>query len=109
MGKVSIEQIADIAYASVITVPGVAGFAKIGDFSSEKENVTILTKNYSESITLKQYGKDYVIKIYLILLEEVNIRDVSQEVQIRIKYELEKLDIFPGNFTVNVNVLDLLI
>ncbi|AGM25344.1 Asp23/Gls24 family envelope stress response protein [Spiroplasma chrysopicola] len=109
MEKNSFESIANIVYSAVITVPGVAGFARLSEDDSDEESATLLITDYSQSIKLKQVEGKYVIDIFLILLEGSNIRDVSQEVQIRIKYELEKLDSFPTDFIVNVHIQDLLV
>ncbi|AOX44185.1 hypothetical protein S100390_v1c08490 [Spiroplasma sp. NBRC 100390] len=109
--KVNVTEISDLVYAAVITVPGVAGFAKADEAENSEENVTMLLKDYSQSIKLRQDGRNFYIDIFLILLEGVNIKDIAREIQIRIKYELEKLDVYSNDVMiyVNVNIQDLLI
>ncbi|WP_424526286.1 Asp23/Gls24 family envelope stress response protein [Spiroplasma endosymbiont of Glossina fuscipes fuscipes] len=109
--KVNVTEISDLVYAAVITVPGVAGFAKADEAENSEENVTMLLKDYSQSIKLRQDGRNFYIDIFLILLEGVNIKDIAWEIQIRIKYELEKMDVCSNDVMiyVNVNIQDLLI
>ncbi|MBH8622654.1 Asp23/Gls24 family envelope stress response protein [Spiroplasma poulsonii] len=109
--KVNVTEIAALVHAAVTTVPGVAGFAKANEAESSEENVTMLLKDYSQSIKLRQDGRNFYIDIFLILLEGVNIKDIAREIQIRIKYELERLDVYSKDILiyVNVNIQDLLI
>ncbi|UZQ30115.1 MAG: Asp23/Gls24 family envelope stress response protein [Spiroplasma phoeniceum] len=112
--KINVAKIADLIHAAVITIPGIAWFAKVDDTENNEDNVTMLLKNYSQSIKLRQDGLNYIyiyIYIFIIFLEGVNIKDIAREIQIRIKYELEKLDIYSNNIMiyVNVNIQDLLI
>jgi len=109
--KINVAKIADLVHAAVITVPGVAGFAKVDDTENNEDNVITLLKDYSQSIKLRQDGRNFYIEIFIILLEGVNIKDIAREIQIRIKYELEKLDIYSNDIMiyVNVNIQDLLI
>ncbi len=110
--KINVDKIADLVHAAVITVPGVAGFTKVDDDTENNEyNVIMLLKDYSQSIKLRQDGRNFYIEIFIILLEGVNIKDIAREIQIRIKYELEKLDIYSNDIMiyVNINIQDLLI
>lgn len=109
--KVNVPEIADLVHAAVITVPGVAGFTNADPAEKSEENVTMLQKDYSQSIKLRQDSRNFYIDIFLILLEGVNIKDIAREIQIRIKYELEKLDVYSKDIMiyVNINIQDLLI
>lgn len=109
--KVNVTEIADLVHAVVTTVPGVAGFAKADETENSEENVIMLLKDYSQSIKLRQDGRNFYIDIFLVLLEGVTIKDIAREIQIRIKYELERMNVYSKDIMiyVNVNIQDLLI
>lgn len=109
--KINIVKIADLIHSAIITVPGVAGFAKVDNTENNEKNVIMSLKDYSQSIKLRQDGCNFYIDIFIILLEVVNIKDIAREIQIRIKYELEKLNIYSKDIIiyVNINIQDLLI
>ncbi|QEH62177.1 Asp23/Gls24 family envelope stress response protein [Spiroplasma chinense] len=88
---------------AVVTVPGVISFANCSA-KSQSEIKTSDIKNAVEITSADNIGR---VKIHIILINGVNIRDVVNEVQIRVKYELEKLNQFVRNYIVDVAVDDL--
>lgn len=90
---------------AVVTVPGVASFA---NFAAKTES-ELKTEDISKAVELTSADITDRVKVHIILINGVNIRDVVKEVQIRVKYELEKLSQFVRNYIVDVTVDDLIV
>ncbi|AHI54057.1 hypothetical protein SSABA_v1c06550 [Spiroplasma sabaudiense Ar-1343] len=88
---------------AVITIPGLMSFAEVDKESGVVNATTSIDKAIEISITEKIHR----LKIHIILMNGVNIKDVVTEVQIRVKYELEKLSNFTNSYYVDVAVDDL--
>jgi len=88
---------------AVVTVPGVVSFANY----SAKSHLDIRTNDINKAVEMSMTDNVYRTKIHIILINGVNIRDVVNEVQIRVKYELEKLSQFVRNYIVDIAVDDL--
>ncbi|KAF5295767.1 hypothetical protein FQA39_LY12940 [Lamprigera yunnana] len=71
---------------AVITVPGVAAFA---NYTNEDKN-DLTTSDIENAIEFTNTDDITRFKIHVILLQGVNIKDITKEIQIRVKYELEK-------------------
>ncbi|WFQ94365.1 Asp23/Gls24 family envelope stress response protein [Mycoplasma feriruminatoris] len=84
---------------AVITVPGVIGLA---NFSTNNKN-DLSTNDIYKAIEFVIDKNIQHFKIHVILLYGVNILDVLKEIQIRIKYELEKN--FKNNIEHKVDVI----
>ncbi|UKS54134.1 Asp23/Gls24 family envelope stress response protein [Mycoplasma feriruminatoris] len=84
---------------AVITVPGVIGLA---NFSTNNKN-DLSTNDIHKAIEFVIDKNIQHFKIHVILLYGVNILDVLKEIQIRIKYELEKN--FKNNIEHKVDVI----
>jgi len=82
---------------AVVTVPGVVSFA---NYSVNGEE----TKFIDKAVELTSTDNVSRYRIHVILLNGVNIRDVISEVQIRVKYELEKNTKFIAKYQVDVVV-----
>jgi len=82
---------------AVVTVPGVIAFA---DYTANGEPTNSVDKAVEKSSTdnVSRY------RIHVILLNGVNIKDVTSEIQIRMKYELEKMTKFTVKYQVDVVV-----
>lgn len=104
MNQLNIETIARIINSSIVTVPGVAGF------SDANSNGQILEQqdDFAKAVRIEEEDNLYILSLFLVFLEGINIKDVAKEVQIRVKYELEKHDYFNSEFIVKVYVKDLL-
>lgn len=91
---------------AVVTVPGVSSFANYNAESPrhlstlEIDDAVEFTKD-TENLTR--------FRIHVILLGGVNIKDVVNEVQIRVKYELEKKAKFSKKFLVDVVIDDIML
>ncbi|AJM72015.1 Asp23/Gls24 family envelope stress response protein [Mycoplasma yeatsii] len=92
-------------YDSVITIPGVVALANYTSNSSDD----LITNDISKAIEIEMKDDIYQFKIHVVLLNGVNILDVMTEIQIRIKYELEKNVKNFLNHTVTVAVDDLML
>ncbi|QHX36916.1 Asp23/Gls24 family envelope stress response protein [Spiroplasma sp. BIUS-1] len=99
--KVILDSISD----AVVTVPGVASFANFAAKSASE----LKTEDISKAVELTSADITDRVKVHIILINGVNIRDVVKEVQIRVKYELEKLSQFVRNYIVDVAVDDLIV
>lgn len=103
MVDINNKEIFDTIKEAIITVPGVISFA---NYLAKSES-DIRTTDISRSIEISPLEQGFRYKIHIILMYGVNIRDVVTEVQIRVKYELEKLSKFTCNYIVDVAVDDL--
>lgn len=84
---------------AVITVPGVVGLA---NFSTNNKK-DLSTNDIHKAIEFVIDKNIQHFKIHVILLYGVNILDILKEIQIRIKYELEKN--FKNNIEHKVDVI----
>ncbi|ABC01373.1 conserved hypothetical protein [Mycoplasma capricolum subsp. capricolum ATCC 27343] len=84
---------------AVVTVPGVVGLA---NFSSKDKN-DLSTNDIHKAIEFVIDKNIQHFKIHVILLYGVNILDILKEIQIRVKYELEKN--FKNNIEHKVDVI----
>ncbi|QVK06404.1 Asp23/Gls24 family envelope stress response protein [Mycoplasma mycoides] len=84
---------------AVITVPGVVGLA---NFSANNKK-DLSTNDIHKAIEFVIDKNTQHFKIHVILLYGVNILDILKEIQIRIKYELEKN--FKNNIEHKVDVI----
>ncbi|ARU91223.1 hypothetical protein SCLARK_00541 [Spiroplasma clarkii] len=88
---------------AVTTVPGVKSLANY-----ESQDIWDLeTKDIAKAVEIVSSGSIHRVKVHVILMNGFNIRDVVNEVQIRVKYELEKLKQFTMSYSVDVVVDDL--
>ncbi|AXK51344.1 Asp23/Gls24 family envelope stress response protein [Spiroplasma alleghenense] len=85
---------------AVITIPGLMSFAEV----NKESGLVLATKEIDKAIEVSITEKIHRLKIHIILLNGVNIKDVATEVQIRVKYELEKLSNFTNSYYVDVVV-----
>ncbi|WP_339020576.1 Asp23/Gls24 family envelope stress response protein [Spiroplasma endosymbiont of Atherix ibis] len=99
------KNILDSISNAVVTVPGVASFA---NFTAKLES-ELKTVDISKAVEIKTVDTTNRVKVHIILINGVNISDVVKEVQIRVKYELEKLSQFVRNYIVDVAVDDLIV
>lgn len=86
---------------AVTTVPGVkslANYQAVGDLK---------TADIKQAVEITSAGVINKVRVHVILMNGFNIRDVVNEVQIRVKYELEKLKQFTMTYIVDVIVEDL--
>ncbi|AEM68615.1 Asp23/Gls24 family envelope stress response protein [Mycoplasma putrefaciens] len=98
--------IISIIYESVITIPGVVALSNY--HSNNPENLK--TKEISKAIEFTiNHDKIPHFRLHVILLNGVNILDVMREIQIRVKYELEKNLKESNNHIVTVAVDDLML
>ncbi|WP_381415194.1 Asp23/Gls24 family envelope stress response protein [Spiroplasma endosymbiont of Anurida maritima] len=104
MNKLNVSKIYNVVYSSMITVPGVAGFANLNEIENQNDN---FEEKYKNSIKILREPDLLEIYIYIILISGVNINDIAQEVQFRVKYELESKGIINEAFLVNVVVCDI--
>ncbi|AHI53190.1 Asp23/Gls24 family envelope stress response protein [Spiroplasma culicicola] len=88
---------------AVVTVPGVISFANC----SAKSEAEIKTSDITRAVEVLSTDVTSRVKVHIILINGVNIRDVVNEVQIRVKYELEKIEQFVRNYIVDIAVDDL--
>ncbi|WP_031542040.1 Asp23/Gls24 family envelope stress response protein [Mesoplasma photuris] len=89
---------------AVVTVPGVASFA---DYNAEDYS-ELPTKEIDNAIEFTNTDNVTLFRIHVILINGVNIKDVINEIQIRVKYELEKISKFTVKYMVDVAVADLM-
>ncbi|AUB31945.1 Asp23/Gls24 family envelope stress response protein [Spiroplasma floricola] len=99
------KDILDSISNAVVTVPGVASFA---NFTAKLES-ELKTDDISKAVEITTADTTNRVKVHIILINGVNISDVVKEVQIRVKYELEKLSQFVRNYIVDVAVDDLIV
>ncbi|ALD66740.1 Asp23/Gls24 family envelope stress response protein [Spiroplasma cantharicola] len=90
---------------AVVTVPGVASFA---NYAAKSES-ELKTEDIAKAVEMVSTDTMDRVKVHIILINGVNIRDVVSEVQIRVKYELEKLSQFVRNYIVDIAVDDLIV
>lgn len=90
---------------AVITVPGVSSFANYNPDDHGK----IATANIDNAVEFMSANNFTRFRIHIILINGVNIKDVVNEVQIRVKYELEKMSNFTAKYFVDVVVDDVLL
>ncbi|QBQ08015.1 Asp23/Gls24 family envelope stress response protein [Spiroplasma gladiatoris] len=93
----------DVIKDIIVTVPGVISFAN----SSAKLDQDIKTNDISQAVEISSAAEVIRIKIHIILINGVNIREVVSEIQTRVKYELEKQNQFVRNYMVDVAIDDL--
>ncbi|QGS52232.1 Asp23/Gls24 family envelope stress response protein [Spiroplasma tabanidicola] len=93
----------DVINDIVVTVPGVISFAN----SKAKSEEEILTKDITRAIELSSSLEFERVKIHVVLINGISIRDVLSEIQTRVKYELEKASKFMRNYIVDVVVDDI--
>jgi len=82
---------------AVVTVPGVISFANYHTHGEE-------TKSIDKAVELTSTDNIARYRIHVILLNGVNVKDVISEIQIRVKYELEKNTKFTIKHQVDVVV-----
>ncbi|AOG60719.1 hypothetical protein SHELI_v1c07700 [Spiroplasma helicoides] len=97
------EAIYDVIKNAIVTVPGVASFANFYANSQDQ----LKTDDITKAVELTSNDNTNRVKVHVILINGVNIKDVINEVQIRVKYELEKQGQFLRNYVVDVAVDDL--
>ncbi|WP_100609813.1 Asp23/Gls24 family envelope stress response protein [Entomoplasma freundtii] len=90
---------------AVITVPGVSSFANY----NPDDNHKLATANIDNAVEFMTTDDFTRFRIHVILISGVNIKDVINEVQIRVKYELEKMSNFAAKYLVDVVVDDMLL
>lgn len=105
MVNINEKEIYSAVESAVMTVPGVISFA---NYMAIREN-DIQTDDITKAIETNESEKLSKYKVHIVLLYGVNIRDVVTEVQIRVKYELEKLSKFTKVYIVDVAVDDLVL
>ncbi|WP_027063071.1 Asp23/Gls24 family envelope stress response protein [Mesoplasma seiffertii] len=89
---------------AVVTVPGVASFANYN-----AENTSELpSRDIDNAIEFTNTDNVTRFRIHVVLIQGVNIRDVMNEIQIRVKYELEKISKFTVKYMVDVAIDDLM-
>ncbi|PPE04307.1 Asp23/Gls24 family envelope stress response protein [Williamsoniiplasma lucivorax] len=90
---------------AIVTVPGVISFANFN--ATNNDNISTLEiDNAVEFINTDNLTR---FRIHVILISGVNIKDVMNEIQIRVKYELEKTTKFTIKYMVDVAVDDLVV
>ncbi|WP_026389147.1 Asp23/Gls24 family envelope stress response protein [[Acholeplasma] multilocale] len=89
---------------AVVTVPGVMSFANFNADTREE----LATKDIDNAIEFTNTDNVTRFRIHVILISGVNIKDVIKEIQIRVKYELEKISKFTVKYMVDVAVDDLM-
>ncbi|MCL8212997.1 hypothetical protein [Mesoplasma whartonense] len=98
------ENILKIIKNAVVTVPGVASFADYHNTTTPSVgNDNLATLDIDKSIELLT-AEISRFKIHVILISGINIKDVINEIQIRVKYELEKSNKFTNKYLVDVIV-----
>ncbi|ATZ18605.1 hypothetical protein ESOMN_v1c02210 [Williamsoniiplasma somnilux] len=90
---------------AIVTVPGVASFA---NFQTEDIN-ELATRDIDNAVEYTNTDNITRFRIHVILIGGVNIKDVINEIQIRVKYELEKVSKFTVKYMVDVAVDDLML
>ncbi|AGR41519.1 Asp23/Gls24 family envelope stress response protein [Spiroplasma taiwanense] len=99
------QKLLDVIKNSVVTVPGVISFANF----TAKTKEELKTEDISKAVEVVDLDTTFKVKIHIILINGVNIRDVVNEVQTRVKYELEKESNFMQNCIVDIAVDDLIV
>lgn len=99
--KIAIKIVQD----AIMTVPGVRSFAnyQVEDKSEIATNDIFSAIEYTNTDNMTRF------RIHVILITGVNIKDVINEIQIRVKYELEKMSKFTIKYIVDVAVDDLML
>ncbi len=96
--------------AAIQSVPGVAGFYNPQlPAGNQTANSKLLHRNLFDNIEIEETDSNFNININIVLIEGINVKDVSQEVQIRARYEMEKFIDNEKPYLVNVFVRDILI
>lgn len=95
----------EVIKEAVVTLPGVVAFA---NYTAKTED-EIQTQDISKAVELINTDDVFKCRIHIVLMNGVNIREVISEVQIRVKYELERLSKFTRNYIVDVVVDDVAI
>lgn len=88
---------------AIVTVPGVVSFSNFNADSREE----LPTSNIEDAIEFTNTDNITRFRIHVIILSGVNIKDVLKEIQIRVKYELEKMSKFTIKYMVDIVVDDL--
>ncbi|ASZ08984.1 Asp23/Gls24 family envelope stress response protein [Mesoplasma chauliocola] len=88
---------------AIVTVPGVVSFSNFNADSLEE----LATSDINNAIEFTNTDNITRFRIHVIILSGVNIKDVIKEIQIRVKYELEKISKFTMKYMVDVVVDDL--
>jgi len=93
----------DIIKNAVITIPGVKSLANY----QYKDSDNFTTDDIQKAVEIISTGSVNKVKVYVVLANGFNIKEVANEIQIRVKYELEKQHQFNSLYTVDVVVENL--
>ncbi|WP_342262646.1 MULTISPECIES: Asp23/Gls24 family envelope stress response protein [unclassified Spiroplasma] len=108
MKLIDVDKIAHIIKQVVSITPGVVAFAYSRE-NKENEDAIALEKDITPAIDVKKIEQNhYGVKIHIISSIHTNIFEVLQEVQHRVKYELEKQMEFDSNFKIDICIDDLI-
>lgn len=99
------KMILNVIENAVMTIPGISSFAKVEPSTDE----SLATKDINKAIEFNNTDKFARFRIHVVLINSVNIRSILNEVQIRVKYELEKMSRFTVDYLVDVVVDDMLL
>ncbi|WP_338970319.1 Asp23/Gls24 family envelope stress response protein [Spiroplasma endosymbiont of Labia minor] len=94
------QKVYDSIREAVVTVPGVISFV---EFNKDENSVEVVkTTDTYKAIEVAYTDGMYRIRIHVMLIVGVNIPDVLIEIQVRVKYELERQSGFSENYLVDV-------
>lgn len=93
----------DIIKNAIMTIPGVKSLANY----HYKDSDDFTTDDIQKAVEIISTGSMNKVKVYVVLANGFNIREVASEIQIRVKYELEKQHQFNSSYTVDVVVENL--
>ncbi len=104
MNKID-KNVIEVIKDAVVTVPGVVSFA---NWQTEGKQ-ELATHDLDKAIEYTNTNNMTRFRIHLVIISGVNIKDVMNEVQIRVKYELEKMSKFTEKFIVDIAVDDFIL
>ncbi|AKU79432.1 hypothetical protein [Spiroplasma turonicum] len=96
------KDIIDTIKNTIYTIPGISSLANY-----TVDSYDISTDDVLKAVEISKFENIYKVKLHLVLINGVNIKDVLIEAQSRLKYELERNYSFKVNFIIDVVVDDL--
>ncbi|WP_342252485.1 hypothetical protein [Spiroplasma endosymbiont of Amphibalanus improvisus] len=102
--KIDFDKVNELIKNSITTIPGLAGLTDLNT-----KEYKILKNDVSSAINCEENEWELSFKIGVALSEWCIIKELVQEIQIRIYYEFEKHKIIDRPFKINVYVTDLII
>ena len=103
---IDITKLKKYIFPAVMSVPGVAGF--IDNHNTQPQTQDLAHTKLWWDVEVDENDENINININVVLIKDINVKEVCEEVQIRTRYEIDKNFNISKPYFVNIVVRDVL-